>query len=114
MYTLHKVSKCTYPTTSDPEEALPTGKLWYIPLWLGVLSVLSPEAASAFIGIHHNNIIVDNEEQEPPAVVEVPRLHSLVADKPIVEATGTYVSQTPQLYALTIYLQDTDTGDQIY
>ena len=62
-----------YPTTSDPEEALSTGKLWYIPLWLGVFSILSPEAASAFIGIHHSNIIVDNEEQEPAAVDEVPR-----------------------------------------
>ena len=97
-----------YPTTSDPEEALPTGKSWYIPLWLGVLSVLSPEAASAFIGIHHNNIIVDMEEQEPTAVVEVPRLHSPAADKPNMQATGTYVSQTPQLYPPTIHLKDDD------
>ena len=64
---------------SDPEEDLPTGKSWYIPLWLGVLFVLSPKAASAFIGIHHSNVIIDNDEQHSSAV-EVPSLYSIVAN----------------------------------
>ena len=78
------VAQCikVYPSTSDPEEDLPTGKSWYIPLWLGVLSVLSPEAASAFFGIHHSNIIIDDDEQHCPAV-EVPSLHSTVANEPL-------------------------------
>ena len=90
-----------YPTTSDPEEALPIGKSWYIPLWLGVLSVLSPEAASAFIGIHHNNIMIGDDKPESP--MQAPNLQCYVADEPVQEA-----QHAPQLNRPTIHLNDDD------
>lgn len=96
-----------YPSTSDPKETLPTGKSWYIPFWLGVLSVLSPEAASAFIGIHHNNIIIDDDKQESPTV-EVPSFHSPVADASMQETELYCATPARQLNPQIIHLKDDD------
>ena len=43
------------PTAKYPNEALPTGEPWYVPLWLGVLEVLAPDALVQFHDMHKGN-----------------------------------------------------------
>ena len=62
-----------YPTSLLPKDQLPNGESWYIPLWLHIVDMLSPAAASQFLGMHWINI---RDQQAPPlsehAEVEVP------------------------------------------
>lgn len=48
------------PTAKDPNEALPIGRLWYVPFWLDVVEVLVPAAMALFLDIHKCNIQVEN------------------------------------------------------
>ena len=44
------------PTAKFPNEALPTGRPWYVPFWLDVVEVLVPAALAKFLIIHEDNI----------------------------------------------------------
>ena len=44
------------PTAKYTNEALPTGKPWYVPFWLDVVEVLVPAALVQFLSIHKGNI----------------------------------------------------------
>lgn len=62
--------KC-YPTTSDPDEKLLNKEMWFVPLWLDILELLSPGAAMRFLEMHAKNIEFtsedpEGEEDDPP------------------------------------------------
>ena len=44
------------PTARDPNKALPTGRIWYVPFWLDVVEVLVPAALAQFLQIHKGSI----------------------------------------------------------
>lgn len=53
------------PTSAFADDELPNGEGWYIPMWLNVLEILTPEAMVRFLEIQDGNIIVHlNEEQK--------------------------------------------------
>ena len=58
--------KC-YPTTDNPEEPLVNEEMWYTPLWLDIVDILSPAAKMRFLEIH-----VKNLERSPSADAPAP------------------------------------------
>ena len=51
------------PTTPLPQDPLPNGSRWYVPLWLHIVDVLPPEATVQFVDMHRGNIC---DSQTPP------------------------------------------------
>ena len=51
-----------YPTTPLPQDQLPNGNPWYVPLWLHIVEILPPAATVRYLDIHRNNIC---DEQAP-------------------------------------------------
>ena len=48
------------PTAKDPNKALPTGRMWYVPFWLDVVQVLVPAALAQFLIIHKGSICTES------------------------------------------------------
>ena len=51
------------PTTPLPQDPLPNGSRWYVPLWLDIVDILPPEATVRFVDMHIGNI---SDIQTPP------------------------------------------------
>ena len=51
------------PTTPVPQDLLPNGSRWYVPLWLDIVDILPPEATIRFVDMHRGNIC---DSQTPP------------------------------------------------
>ena len=67
---VQKIKVC--PTTSETDELLPNGNEWFIPLWLGVLELLSPAAMEQYLqicsscaeGKEYSGLHLEHKEEE--------------------------------------------------
>ena len=59
------------PTCALRDEELPNDDGWYVPLWLDILEILSPEAMVRFLEIQDGSVTVDLDEKQKERFVEI-------------------------------------------
>ena len=85
--------KC-YPNTDDRDKNLLNGEEWYVPLWLDILNMQSPDAAARFLAMYAKNIEFRSTEEATNDSAFPPKApHGNHSSVPIVQAEG--VSPSP-------------------